>query len=256
MSLEVRLLPLRQDNYAYLVRDGASGLVAVVDPSDAAPVLEALRSAGWRADFVVNTHHHGDHTDGNIGIADAMGAKIVAPAAERDKIGRVDIGVKSADLIRLGHTDFTAIATPGHTLGQLSYYSADAKVLFSGDTLFALGCGRVFEGTHEQMWYSLARLRTLPDETLIYCGHEYTQSNCRFALSVEPDNEALRARAEEIATLRSEGKPTVPSTMGAERATNPFLRADQPSLQAALGMTGAEPAQVFTELRNRKDNFR
>ena len=256
MGLEIRLLPLRDDNYAYLMRDESDGTVAVVDPSDAEPVLTALETIGWKPAIILNTHHHDDHTAGNQGIAKVTGATVLAPESERAKIAHTDRGLADGESFTIGGTSFTSIETPGHTLGQLSYYSAEAKALFSGDTLFSLGCGRVFEGTPQQMWTSLLKLRALPDDTLIYCGHEYTKSNCKFALSIEPENAALQARAAEIDRLRAEGKPTVPTTIGQEKATNPFFRADDPGVQASLGMTGADPAEVFARLRAGKDTFR
>jgi hydroxyacylglutathione hydrolase len=255
MALEIRLVPLLADNYAYLVHDPESGETAVVDPAEAGPVLDAAAASGWRIGKVLNTHHHGDHTAGNTAIVAATGATVLAPESERDRIEAVSVGIADGDVVRIGGVAFTAIATPGHTLGQISYYSDEARALFSGDTLFALGCGRVFEGTPPQLWRSLLRLRSLPDDTRVYCGHEYTQSNCRFALTIDPDNEILSRRAAGIAELRAAGLPTVPSTIGLERATNPFLRADEPSLHRHLGMVGADPADVFAEIRRRKDVF-
>ncbi|HLY54996.1 MAG TPA: hydroxyacylglutathione hydrolase [Stellaceae bacterium] len=255
MALDIRLVPLLTDNYAYLLHDYGADVTAVVDPAEAIPVLRAAESAGWHLQYVLNTHHHADHTGGNRGIVSATGATVAAPAAERDRIPEVTVRLKDGDTWQIGEASFLAIATPGHTLGQISYYSAGAKVVFTGDTLFALGCGRVFEGTPAQLWHSLLRLRALPDHTKIYCGHEYTEANCRFALTIEPENEALVRRADEIRRLRAAGLPTIPSTIGLERATNPFFRADEPSVQKTLGMAGADPEAVFAEIRHRKDIF-
>jgi hydroxyacylglutathione hydrolase len=255
MSLEIQLFPVLKDNYAYFLFDAATGAVGVVDPGEAAPIKAALAAAGRTVTHVLNTHHHGDHIDGDAALIEGTDALVAGPEADRHRIPALGIGLKQGDSYSVGETEFTIIETPGHTLGQIAFYSPSAKAVFTGDTLFSLGCGRMFEGTAEQMWGSMLRLRALPDDTLIYCGHEYTQSNCRFALTIEPDNAALKARAAEIAELRAAGKPTIPTTMGQERATNPFLRADEPSVQASLGMEGADPVAVFAEIRRRKDKF-
>jgi hydroxyacylglutathione hydrolase len=255
MGLEIVLVPLLKDNYAYLAHDEATGITACVDPAVAEPLLAAASSRGWVISQIINTHHHHDHTGGNAALAAATGARVTAPEAERDRIAHADAGISDGETYKIGETAFVAIATPGHTSGPISYYSAASGALFSGDTLFALGCGRLFEGTAAEMWASLKRLRALPDETLLYCGHEYTEANCRFALSVEPGNEALTLRAAEIASLRAAGTPTIPSTIGLERRTNPFLRADDPALQRQIGLGGADPAAVFAEIRRLKDVF-
>jgi hydroxyacylglutathione hydrolase len=255
MPLEIRLLPLLKDNYGYLLNDPESGETAIVDPSEPEPVLAALAATGWRLTHILNTHHHFDHIGGNQALKAATGARIAGPAADRHRIPDLDTLLAEGDTYRIGTSTLRVIEVPGHTSGHIALFFDDDRALFSGDTLFALGCGRLFEGTAAEMWRSLVKLRALPGETRVYCGHEYTQSNCRFALSVEPGNAALAVRAEEITKLRSEGWPTIPSTIELECRTNPFLRADLPELQAAIGMAGAEPVAVFAELRRRKDSF-
>lgn len=255
MPMEIRLVPLLSDNYAYLIHDLATGETGVVDPSEAPPVLAALEAAGWRLGHVLNTHHHNDHIGGDEALVAASGAPVVAPEADRHRIPALTQGVREGDRYSVGRTELEVIEVPGHTSGHIAFYSAAAQALFCGDTLFALGCGRLFEGTAAQMWHSLGKLRALPDATRVYCGHEYTASNCRFALTIEPENETLKARAEEIARLRAAGQPTIPSTIGLEKATNPFLRADEAAVQAALGMAGGDPVAVFAEIRRRKDKF-
>ena len=219
-------------------------------------MLAALRSRGRDFDLILCTHHHGDHVGGNLALKEATGCRIVGPEADRGRIPGLDQGVKEGDEVEVGSARLRVLETPGHTRGHISYYAPEAKALFCGDTLFALGCGRLLEGDAPTMWASLTKLAGLPDDTRVYCGHEYTQSNARFALSVDPDNERLTARAKEVDRQRAAGAPTVPSTLGEEKAANPFLRAGDPYLQARLGMQGAPAVEVFAELRRRKDGFR
>jgi hydroxyacylglutathione hydrolase len=255
-ELQIYMFPALQDNYCYLLQDRASGLTAVVDTPDVAAIDAALADTGWRLDFILNTHHHWDHAGGNLELKAKTGCQVVGPRADAARIPGIDIEVGEGDEFPLGKSIARVYDTPGHTSGHIVYYFAAAAAAFVGDTLFALGCGRVFEGSHAQMWQSLSKLRDrLPDATRIYCAHEYTQGNARFALTVEPDNAALKARAAEVDRLRAAGEATVPSTMAAEKATNPFLRADCPGLMAALGMPRADPASVFAETRRRKDRF-
>lgn len=255
MPLDVEIVPVLSDNYVWLAHEPASGETAVVDPAVAAPVLEAAANRGWRITHILNTHHHGDHVGGNLEIKRATGCTIVGPKPDAARIPGIDIAVDEGDRVRLGQEEAEVLFVPGHTRGHIAYWFAAAKALFCGDTLFALGCGRLFEGTPQQMWNSLSKLRRLPDDTRVYCAHEYTQSNARFALTVDPDNDALRTRAKVVDSVRAAGRPTVPSTLGEERATNPFLRADDPALAAAVGLRGADPVEVFAEVRRRKDVF-
>lgn len=255
MVLEIEQIPVLTDNYVYLARDPASGKVAAVDPAVAEPVLDRLKAKGWALTHILNTHHHGDHVGGNLALKQATGCTIVGYAKDAGRIPGIDVRVDDGDTYMLGTAPAKVIAVPGHTVGHIAYWFAESHALFCGDTIFALGCGRLFEGTPQQMWSSLAKLRALPDDTMVYCAHEYTQSNARFALTVERDNAALVGRSAEIDRLRAQRRPTVPSAMGIERATNPFLRADAPSVARAVGLAGADPALVFAEVRHRKDVF-
>ena len=240
-GLDIVAVPAFADNYLWLVRDPASGEVAVVDPGDAAPVLDAADARGWRIGQVWNTHWHPDHTGGNQAVVAATGATLAAPAAEAGKIAGIDVMLRDGDTVRLGAHVGEVWDVPGHTLGHIAFIFRDAGVAFVGDTMFAMGCGRLFEGTPAQMFAAFERLGQLPDDTLVYCAHEYTLANARFAATVEPDNAAIAARLAEVEQLRAADQPTVPTTIGAERATNPFLRA-------------VDVAQ-FAELRARKDRF-
>jgi hydroxyacylglutathione hydrolase len=253
-ELVIRQIPVLRDNYVYLLRDEASGATGVVDPSVAEPVLAVLAETGWRLTHILNTHHHPDHTGGNLEIKRATGAIVVGPRADRDRIPGIDVAVADGERYALGTEAAEVFDVPGHTRGHIAYWFKDSRALFCGDTLFLMGCGRLFEGTPEQMWRSLSKLRRLPGETRVYCGHEYTQANARFALTVEPQNAALVARARRVDALRAEGQSTVPGTMADELATNPFLRADQPALQEAAGAPG-DPVATFAAIRRRKDVF-
>lgn len=253
-ELIIRQIPVLQDNYVYLAHEPDSETTAVVDPSLAPPVLQAAAELGWRITHILNTHHHHDHTGGNLEIKEATGCIIVGPRADRDRIPGIDVAIGDGDEYALGDQLGRVFDVPGHTRGHIAVWFAQSRALFSGDTLFLMGCGRLFEGTPEQMWHSLGKLRTLPPETRIYCGHEYTLANARFALTVDPDNAALIARSERVRTMRAAGQSTVPGSLGDELATNPFLRADQPSLQAMTGTQG-DPVATFAAIRHRKDVF-
>jgi len=255
MALEIRLVPLLSDNYGYLLHDAGTGDTAVVDPSEAAPVLAALKAEDWRLSHILNTHHHPDHIGGNAELKAATGARIAAPRADLHRIPDVDVPLAEGDRYKVGGSEAQVIAVPGHTSGHIAFWFDADRALFCGDTLFSLGCGKLFEGTPEEMWRSLGKLRALPDTTRVYCGHEYTQSNARFALSIDPDNEALRLRAAEVTALRKADKPTIPTLLGTEKTTNPFLRADVASVQQALGVAGRPATEVFAAIRRAKDNF-
>ncbi|MCB1519449.1 MAG: hydroxyacylglutathione hydrolase [Hyphomicrobiaceae bacterium] len=252
-DLEIHQFPCLADNYGVLIHDPGSGATASIDAPETYPIERALEDKGWTLTHILTTHHHADHTGGNLDLKEATGCTIIGPAGEAAKIPGIDVEVREGDTFRFGGFDVTVIETPGHTLGHIAYVIPQARVAFVGDTLFALGCGRIFEGTPEMMHASLQKLASLPAETAIYCGHEYTQSNARFALTIEPESAALRKRAEEIAALRAAGRPTLPTTIAAELATNPFLRAHVPAIQQHLAMSGAPTWQVFAEIRERKN---
>jgi len=252
MALEVLQIPCLTDNYGYLARDTASGLVACIDTPEVAPILAALETLGGRLAFILNTHWHPDHAGGNAAVQAATGAVIVSPA-EVARISPIDRVVRGGDAVDLGATRFEIIETGGHTLGHISYYDPQDRIAFVGDTLFALGCGRLFEGTAEQMWTSLSRLAQLPDDTLVYCAHEYTAANARFALSLDPDP-VVGKRAQAVFAARAQGEPTVPTTIGLEKATNPFLRA--PLLAPAMGLGGRPDHEAFAAVRAAKDAFK
>lgn len=254
-ELDIRRIPVLGDNYVYLVHDAASGATAAVDPALAQPVLETLDGLGWKLSHVLITHHHGDHTGGNLEVKQATGCTIIGGRGDAARIPGIDVEVGEGDTVNLGGHQGRVIEVPGHTSGHVAYWFAESKALFCGDTLFSLGCGRIFEGTPEDMWSSLCKLRELPDEARVYCAHEYTVGNADFALSIDPDNLDLRRRSAEAREQRREGRSTVPSTMAGERAANPFLRADDGDLGKAVGVTGGDPVSAFAEIRRRKDRF-
>jgi hydroxyacylglutathione hydrolase len=253
--LTVHRIPARKDNYLWLAVEPTAGAVAIVDPADAAPVRAKLKELGVTLTHILNTHHHNDHTGANLELKEEFGLTIIGPRADRDRIPGIDVAVGDGDSVMLGSAEARVFDVPGHTRGHIAYWFAESDALFCGDTLFALGCGRLFEGTPAQMWHSLSKFRPLPDSAKVYCAHEYTLSNARFALTVDAGNPALIARAATVAKMREANRPTVPSTLGEERATNPFLRADRPELAAAVGRSGATPADVFGAIRARKDSF-
>ena len=251
--LDIHLFPCLDDNYGVLIHDPATGVTASIDAPDADDVRAALKQKGWTLTHILTTHHHHDHTGGNAELKAETGCKIIGPRGEAAKIPGLDEAVGEGDTFKLGSVEVKVIETPGHTLGHITYYIPAASVAFAGDTLFALGCGRVFEGTPEMMYASLQKLAALPGDTTVYCGHEYTLSNAKFALTIEPENKALQERMNEITALRADGKPTVPTTIAQELTTNPFLRAHVPAIQQHLNMAGAPNWQVFAEIRERKN---
>lgn len=253
--LDILQFPCLQDNYGYLIRDRASGQVAAIDTPDARAIDAALLREGWSLTHIFNTHWHPDHAGGNLALKARWNCRIVGPEGEAAKIPGIDEAVREGDVVSLGSSRATVFETPGHTLGHIFYYFAEDGAAFVGDTIFALGCGRLFEGTPQQMWASLSKIAALPPETKLYCAHEYTQANARFALTVDPANQALKTRAAAVDEARAKGEPTVPSTVAEEKATNPFLRADDPGVRRAVGLPGAESASVFAEVRRRKDRF-
>lgn len=254
--LQIEQLPVLSDNYVYLIRDPSSGQVGVVDPAESPPVLAALERLGWPLHYILNTHHHPDHVGGNSALIAATGCQVVGAETDRARIPGLGIAVREGDVFRLGEEAARVLEVPGHTRAHIAFWFENSAALFCGDTLFALGCGRLFEGTAAQMWDSLSRLRALPGATRVYCAHEYTQSNGRFAIHVEPDNAALAARLETVAALRAEGRPTVPSTLAEECATNPFLRPESAGIQRTLGLLGASQVEVLGATRALKDTFR
>lgn len=254
-SLTVEMIPALSDNYMYLVHDPAAGATAVVDPAVAAPVIERLTARGWSLDWILTTHHHADHTGGNLELKEATGCRIAGPEKDAGRIPGIDVKLKEGDRFKLGEAEAEIFETPGHTSGHISFWFPKSHALFCADTLFSLGCGRLFEGTPADMWKSLQKFAPLPDEALVYCGHEYTQSNARFALSVDPNNGELQARAAVVDRQRADGEPTVPTTLGLERATNPFLRPDDPAIRQQLGLEDADDVEVFAEIRRLKDSF-
>jgi len=252
---QIRLFLCRQDNFGVLLHDPSSGATAAIDAPEAAPIETALKGNGWKLTDILVTHHHGDHTAGIAALKQHYGCRVVAPRSEAEKIPQVDIAVGEGETVKVGNLTAHVLETPGHTLGQIAYWFHGDKLVFVGDTLFSIGCGRLLEGNPEMMWQSLTKLRDLPGDTRIFCGHEYTKANIRFALTVEPNNKALLARAAAVDKLVAEKKPTIPSTMAEEREANPFLRADVPEVAAAVGLSGKPPGQVFAEIRARKDKF-
>ncbi|MHA6264912.1 hydroxyacylglutathione hydrolase [Arenibacterium sp. CAU 1754] len=256
MPLEIVTIPCLSDNYAFLAHDADSGETALIDVPEAGPILAALAERGWTLSHVLLTHHHWDHVDG-LGevLAKYKTAKVIGAKADEGRLPPLDIAVREGDTVQIGGSVGHVIDVSGHTVGHIAYHFPDSAAVFTADSLMALGCGRLFEGTAEQMWASLSKLAALPADTIVYSGHEYTQSNGAFALTIEPENPTLISRVQDIAAAREQNNPTVPSALSLELATNPFLRAGEASVQRNIGMEGAEPAAVFAEIRARKDRF-
>ena len=254
-ALTVRQFPCLADNYGFLVRDEASGAVLCIDTPEADEIVAQADALGWRITHVLNTHWHPDHTGGNAAVKGRYGCEVLGPKGEAERIPEHTGLVEGGDKLRFGDTVADVLDVGGHTSAHVAFWFADAGVCFVGDTVFSLGCGRLFEGSPQQMWASLGRVRGLPPETVLYCAHEYTAANAAFAVSVDPDNAALAERQAEVAKLREAGAPTVPMRLADELPVNPFLRADDPGLAANVGLAGAPPAEVFAEVRRRKDAF-
>ncbi len=255
MPIEIVTVPCLSDNYAYLVHDPVRDAVALIDAPDAEAIEAALDARGWTLGSILITHHHDDHIAGVERLRQRYGAKVVGAAADRHRLPPLDREVRAGDAGGAGEFEARVMDAAGHTRGHIAYYFPEAQALFSADSLMVMGCGRLFEGSPDEMWATLKKFAALPDATRVYSGHEYTESNLRFAQSVLPDDAALAARAEAIAAARAAGRDTMGPTLAEERATNPYLRAGEPALKARLGMEGAPDAEVFAELRRRKDAF-
>ncbi len=252
-TLQIEQFMCRSDNFGVLVHDTATGATASIDAPEENPILDVLEEKGWQLTHIFTTHHHMDHVAANQALKDKFSAEIIGPAGS--KIPGLDRAVGDGDRFTFAEYDVDVIATPGHTLDHICYHIPGIQTAFTADTLFALGCGRVFEGTPQQMYDSLCKLAALPDETVIYCGHEYTETNARFALTVDPGNQQLVQRATDINDLMALGKPTLPTTIGLEKVTNPYLRTCDPGIRHLLGMEDAPDVEIFAEIRRRKDNF-
>jgi hydroxyacylglutathione hydrolase len=253
--LEIVQIPVLNDNYLYLLHDQDTGDTAIVDPAVDEPVVTELEKRDWTLTHIINTHHHWDHTGANLALKEKFGLQIIGPKAEAERIPGIDRAVGTGDTIKIGNSAATVFDTPGHTSGHIIYYFEEAHALFAGDTIFAMGCGRLFEGTAAQMWNSLSKIMVLPDDTRIFCAHEYTMANAQFALSVEPQNSDLIKRVHEVEHKRAAGLPTIPTSIGIEKATNPFLRPMSSHLQDTIGMAGRDIVDIFAETRRLKDNF-
>nr|WP_319949382.1 hydroxyacylglutathione hydrolase [uncultured Shimia sp.] len=255
MPLEIATIPCLSDNYAFLIHDKLSGDTAIIDVPDAAPVHDTLEKLGWTLTHVLLTHHHWDHVDGLAALLKQHPATVIGAKADAHRLPALDIEVAEGDTLTFGDETATVIDVSGHTVGHIAFYFEKSGMVFTGDSLMALGCGRLFEGTPDMMFASLSKLAKLPETTLVCSGHEYTASNGRFAQTIDPDNAALTTRIKSVADARDLSRPTVPSLLSEELATNPFLRCGDPDLQKSVGMSGADPAAVFAEIRARKDNF-
>ena len=253
--IEIIQIPALQDNYIYFLIDKESSLTACVDPSKADPVIDLLKKKNLNLDFILNTHHHYDHVGGNLELKEKTQCRIIGAEIDKERIPGIDICLKDMEKFYFGSSEFITIETPGHTVGHICFYFHNDNILFSGDTLFALGCGRLFEGTPKQMWRSLKIIKSLPNKTLIYCGHEYTESNSNFAISLLPDDQDLEKKKEKIQNLRQKGRPTIPTTIGEEKKFNPFLKVDDRSFLEKINLADMEESSAFEKIRKLKDNF-
>ena len=255
MPLEIRTIPCLSDNYAYLAHDPDTGATAAIDVPEAGPIIAVLAETGWTLSDVLITHHHNDHVDGLPDLLAAHPARVIGAAGDAHRLPALDVAVSEGDTVNIGNEAGTVIDVSGHTINHIAFHFPGSAALFSADSLMALGCGRVFEGTKPQMHASLQKLAALPGDTVVYSGHEYTAANGKFALTIDPENSTLISRVRDVTEKRANGIATVPSLLSEELATNPFLRAHDPAVQANLGLTGANATDVFTEIRTRKDNF-
>ena len=255
MPLEIVTIPCLSDNYAFIAHDAVTRDTDLIDAPEAAPILAELNRRGWTLSHVLLTHHHWDHVDGLQAILAEHPANVIGAAADAHRLPPLDVQVAEGDRFDVGGEPVEVFDVSGHTVGHVAYYMPQSSAVFTADSLMALGCGRLFEGTPAQMWDSLSKLATLPDETIVCSGHEYTQSNAKFAATIDPDNADLRERIAQIEAARAAGQPTVPSKLGLEKATNPFLRATDPAILKHLGMEKSDPTSVFAEIRARKDRF-
>ena len=253
--IHIELISALSDNYIYLLHNDKVNITSVIDPGEAGPVIRVLKDRNWNLDQIINTHHHNDHTGGNAELKKKWGSELIAPSYEKDRISNVDTFVSHDDIISIAGVDAKVIHTPGHTLGHVCFYIPEQKCLFSGDTMFYLGCGRVFEGTMKQMWNSLLELKLLPDDTLVYCGHEYTLSNAKFANHIDPNNQLLKQAYTDINNKIRKKIPTIPFLLGKEKQINPFLRADESSFTSSIGLNINNPIVSFGEMRLQKDKF-
>ncbi|KAH9302015.1 hypothetical protein KI387_013598, partial [Taxus chinensis] len=255
-SLQIELVPCLKDNYAYLLHDSSSGTTGIVDPSEPGPIIDVLSQRKFKLTYILNTHHHYDHTGGNMELKDIYGAKVIGPFADKDRIPGIDVALRDGETWMFGGHEMHVLDTPGHTRGHVSFYFPESRAIFTGDTLFSLGCGKLFEGSPEQMWSSLSKIASLPDYVHIFCGHEYTLSNAKFALSVEPGNNELQSYVARAVELRNKGLPTVPSTLAEEKSCNPFLRTFSAEIKGSLNIPEtASASEALGRIRKAKDTF-
>jgi hydroxyacylglutathione hydrolase len=255
-SLEIELFPCLSDNFGVLLHDPVTGATASIDAPEEKPIVDTCARRGWRLTHIFTTHHHADHVQANLELKARFPLTITGPAKEADRIPGIDVPVGEGSALEFSGHRIEVIETPGHTLGHICYYLPDDGLLFSADTLFAMGCGRLFEAPAATMWPSMQKLLALPDDTIVYFGHEYTASNARFALTVDPENSALKARVQTVSALRAEGKFTAPTTIGLEKATNPYFRVQDAAIRRTLGLESATDTEVFAAIRTAKDNFK
>ena len=253
--MDIEIIPCLNDNYSYLIKDNQTDTVAIIDPSEFRPCDKKINEKYKKLDFILNTHHHFDHVGGNVELKKKYGSKILGFEKDQKRIPAIDILLKDDQEFKIGSLDFKTIFIPGHTSGHIAFYLEKEKVIFTGDTLFSLGCGRVFEGTYEEMFNSLNKIKSLPEDTKIYCGHEYTKNNFKFCFKFDPNNNHLKDKQKEIDAKTKEGKPTIPSTIKEELKTNIFLRYDDLDVKGTLNLKNASDLEIFTKLRELKDNF-